>query len=155
MGTKGRICLEPAEPTREAAGNVRMKLGKRVLRGEEDPEQCRGWSLLLLDSPGPPAASLPPSLLVFHPPLPSIPSATFPFPIPGALPPGGACRRGMNEQTGAFTPLSPVNLPQPRESKAGSASTARATGIKPAKNLQSQEFREESECLHVRTGINL
>lgn len=37
-----------------------MDLGKRVLPGEEGPEQCRGWSLLLLDSPEPPAASLPP-----------------------------------------------------------------------------------------------
>lgn len=136
MGTKGRICLEPAEPIREAAGNVMMELGKRVLQEEEGPEQCRGLFLPLLDSPGPTVAPIPTSLPSVHPSIrPSLQAS-----LPSALAPGGACRRGMDEQTGAFTPLSPVNLPQPRESRAGPASTARTTGIKLAKTSRARSL---------------
>lgn len=64
IGHKGQDLLEPAENIRETAGNVMMELGKLVLRGEEGPEQCRGWSLLLWTAQ---SLLLHPSLQFFHP----------------------------------------------------------------------------------------
>ena len=149
MSTKGRICLEPAEPIRGAADNITMKLGKWVLRGEGDPERCSIWPLLPPSSPGPPAASIH---LSIHPSI-------HPLGIPG----DPVTRRCLQRWgcTSKWVPsrhflrlllwlISHIS-PKPEQSEQPGL-----RGLKQhSKNLRSQEFWEESKPLRFRTGISL